>query len=580
MPRPSDPAHRATSGSSESVPGTDRGRWIDSGILFLLALGIRLRDLSFAPDVDEFHHILAAQSLLTEGNLTLAGGELPYTSGLLFTLLVAGFFALVGDSVEVARLPAILGGAALVAVAYLWVRSASNRLAGWVAALLLCTYPFGIYLTQVSRFYSLHALFFLLGVMAAYKLASGEWEAWPRGMALLAGAAGALTIAFHLQVATVVGVGALGIWVLVDRGAWFVAWVRDFPRPWVPLGVGAVLLLSAVGAVWLSGFADRALSLFQYADPWAFDQRENLRYYHWRLQSDFGPIWAFFPVLLLVTLYRNWRFGLLCGAVFGVVFVVHSFAAWKHPRYIFYVMPFFFAIVGVAAAEIVPALGRILGRLLEERAGWMRSAATRAVVLGCAAVGATAFALAGFGAFSDFTRMMQPGPDPLESPRPFRGKAEWAEAQPTLEELSRDAEVLVSYSHLKPQYYLGRLDVILQRNHLFRGDGWAPEFAIQDQLALPVISRPESLAGIVACHDSGIVIGEHFGWSDPAGVPAETVAWIEAELDPVPLPPEWRLLVYTWDHGAEPEGVPPEGVPPTLDCSLFPVGVQRAGGGG
>ncbi len=551
-----------------------QGRWIDSAILFVFALGIRLNDLSFAPDVDEFHHVLAAQSLLSDGNLSLAGGEAPYTRGLLYTLIVAGFFAIFGESLEVARIPAILGGATLVVVLYLWVRSASNRLAGWISALLLCTYPFGIYLTQVSRFYSLHALFFLLGVMAVHRLVSDPADGWRQTLTLGAGATVALALAFHLQITVVVGIGALALWIVADRANWIVNRVRRGPRSSIPLVAvaGAVLLLG--GVIWFSGFGPRALFLFQYADPWAFEHRDNLRFYHRHLQSGYGPLWAFFPILILVTLHRNLRFGLLCPLLFGVVLVAHSLAAWKHPRYVFYVMPFFFAIVGVAIAGVVPALRALLTQLVGRIGSQFAGGIARPVLLIGTTVGVVGFALVGFGASSDFVRMMQPGPDSLESPRPYRGKAEWATAQPTLMELSRDAEVLVSYSHLKPPYYLGRLDVILQRNHLYQGDIWQPEFTLQPQLARPVISRPESLAGIVSCYGSGMVIGEHFGWRDPAGVPSGTVDWIEEELNPVPLPPEWRILVYTWESDDDEWGE--TGL--DVDCAQYPVGLQGTEG--
>jgi DNA-binding CsgD family transcriptional regulator len=55
--------------------------------------------------------------------------------------------------------------------------------------------------------------------------------------------------------------------------------------------------------------------------------------------------------------------------------------------------------------------------------------------------------------------------------------------------------VLVSYSHLKPLFYLDRLDVILQRNHLFRPDGWEPEFTVLDLVRQVNDGRPSFRSG-------------------------------------------------------------------------------------
>jgi hypothetical protein len=556
----------------EPEHGRHRGRWVDAFVLLTLGLAVRLRDLSFAPDVDEFHHILAAQSLLTEGTLELWDGGTDYTRGLLFTLLVAGSFMIFGVSLEASRIPAILGGGLLVAVLYLWVRRHVDRLAAWIAALLLCLYPFGIYLTQVSRFYSLHALFFLLGVILLYRLSVAPGEFGRRSVALGVGAVLALTLSFHFQVTTVVGLGGLALWVAVAGVPRVREWASKEGRllPLLLLVGGATVL--GVAFLWWTGFAGRALFLFQYADPWAFENRGNLRYYHRHLQGDFGPLWALFPVLVLVALYRNHRLGLLCAFVFGLTFFVHSLAAWKHPRYIFYVMPFFFVLTGIAISTGIPVLRRWFYELVS-RIPWRRvgdpeapSGLRRAAWLGAGTV-MTIFLLLGMGASSDFIRMMGSGPDPVDSPRPYRGKSEWAQATPILSELSAEKEVLVSYSHLKPPFYLERLDVILQRNHLYQGAEWQPEFTLQPQLARPVISEAESMARIVVCHSSGIVIGEHFGWRDPAGVPSRTVEWIETHLDPVDLPGEWRLLVYTWDETTDLGADAPE----TPECETLPV---------
>lgn len=539
--------------------------WSDAALLFLLALGLRLVDITFGPDVDELHHVLAAQSLLNDGTLELRGGE-PYTRTLLFTYLVAAFFWAFGESLIVARIPAILGGAALVAVVYLWVRSAGGRLAGWVAALLLCTYPFGIYITQVSRFYSLHALFFFVGTIAAYRLTRPHAEG-RNSLALAIAMLGAFLLAYHLQITTLVGLAGLLLWLGADRGP--ALWKRAAASPqrrWIGAGCIALVTVAAVLIV-TADLLPWAIRRFQHVDPWAQEHAGNLRYYHWELLGNYATLWALFPLVVLLAAHRNVRAATLCACIFGIAFLLHSVAAWKNPRYLFYVMPMFFSLSGIAIAEALPALRQRVASLLERAPalawrplGKAAAAAAFIVILG--------FALLGNGAFPTLVRMLSPAPETAESPKPYRGKSDWAAATPTLQQLSAEAAVLISYSHLKPLYYLDRLDLILQRNHLYRSGHWAPEFTTMPLLRRPVISTPASMARVVACHSSGLVIIEPFGWRTDAGVPAATADYIDAELEPVPLPAEWRIMVYRWRT---------DGAPSREDCSDVPLGLQVAG---
>ena len=90
-------------------------------ILFLLALAVRLIHLARSPHRDELFHVMAALSLLADGDLSVDGGS-PYNRAWSFTYLIAGLFRLFGESLVVARLPGVLAGAGLVAILFLWVR--------------------------------------------------------------------------------------------------------------------------------------------------------------------------------------------------------------------------------------------------------------------------------------------------------------------------------------------------------------------------------------------------------------------------------------------------------------------------
>src|SRR5690606_35034555 len=180
----------------------------DLAFLTALALIVRLIQLDHTVQVDELNHIFAARSLLEDGTLQIGDDGGLYTRAWDFTYVVAAAFALLGESVVVARIPAMLAGTALVAVLFAWTRSVAGRGAAWLAALFLCFDPTAIFLSQFNRFYTIHALLFLLGAIAVFSLCTQP--ASPRrriglGLAALA----AFALAYHLQVTTMVGVAGV-----------------------------------------------------------------------------------------------------------------------------------------------------------------------------------------------------------------------------------------------------------------------------------------------------------------------------------------------------------------------------------
>src|ERR1700712_2542715 len=104
--------------------------------VFAIAFATRLVGLHHTPYVDELNHVMAAHSLLARGTLELTPGGDPYTRARSFTYLIAALFRVFGESLAVARTPAVLAGAALVTVLFVWVRSVAGRSAAWIAAML------------------------------------------------------------------------------------------------------------------------------------------------------------------------------------------------------------------------------------------------------------------------------------------------------------------------------------------------------------------------------------------------------------------------------------------------------------
>lgn len=512
-------------------------------ILATIMLAVRLLYLDHAPYVDELNHALAARSLLEDGTLSINGGA-PYTRAWLFTYIVAAFKAVFGQSLVVGRIPAVLAGLGLVLAVFVWVRSVAGRWAGWTAALLLGFAPVSIYLSQQIRFYTLHALLFWGAAIAVYAAVEGGTGDRRRRAGLLAGAILALALAYHLQAVTLVGAVALGLWVALDRAPASIRWLRAVGRPRMLAAIGAVaavFFLLALGASDL--IADR-LRLFGYADLWAAANVNRPLYYHWHFVEQYPTLWTLLPFAVLIAASRFGRVTLFLGMIFAGAFVIHSAAAWKHERYLYYSLPFFFAIWGLAAAVALPWLRERLNAALGGQPGMRASGAAVSVVFAVFLGASLLFAAAGNTASLYTYRMLTLSDVDWRMERAYRGEADWQGAMSTLRPLADSADVVVASATLKSLYYLGRVDFGLSVGEL-RG---AREFAVARKEAVPVISRPESLGLVQSCFNSGLIIADDRSYRRPWGVTAEAADYLEANMEALAFPGGSGLVVFRWTH--------------------------------
>jgi predicted membrane-bound mannosyltransferase len=150
----------AAARSAPALPGRRAGAaLVRAGeLLLLLALTLPVRLLWLEADahIDELYHLLAAEGWLASGEPRIGSGL--YGRAFLFTALVGWFMDVLGHSLQVARLPSVVAGTALVLAVFLWTRRLAGPLAGWSAALLLAWSPLAVELSQLARFYALHAL--------------------------------------------------------------------------------------------------------------------------------------------------------------------------------------------------------------------------------------------------------------------------------------------------------------------------------------------------------------------------------------------------------------------------------------
>jgi len=523
-------------------PGTTGPSRLQSATLvaplavFAIALVARLIGLHHTPYVDELNHVMAAHSLLERGSMELVPGGLPYTRARIFTDLIAALFRVFGESLAVARIPAVLAGAALVTTLFVWVRSVAGRGAAWSAAMLFCFQPQSLYLSQLARFYTIQALCFFGAAILFYRVVTDR--DLERRRAILYGIAALLLclLALHFQVITIVGVAGVILWAIIDRAR---EWLT---RAQLVVAIGIAVLLAAVGllAIQRGAFAQQ-LALFSYVDQWAAANRHNVRYYHDIFLDQYATIWTLFPLLAILAIYRNGRAALFCLIPFAVVFVVHSLAAWKAERYLFSAMPMFFAVAGIGIAEGAARVRPAFEGAVDWLAGVELSprARHRGVIALFAFV--AVFAALGNGATSYAVKMLRTSDADWQLALLYRGQPDWDAARPVLAPQADSSAIVISTSELKSLYYLNRVDVL-------RHPG--PEFTTFRKLNRPVISTTASLDQLRACFPTGLIVAEHGQWRTPWSVTSGVADYIETALDPVHLSPSTRLLAYRWRTSA------------------------------
>lgn len=517
--------------------------------VFAIALIARLIGLHHTPYVDELNHVMAAHSLLQRGTLQLDPGGEPYSRARLFTYLIAALFRAFGESLAVARLPAVIAGAALVTALFLWVRSIAGRGAAWTAAMLFCFQPQSLYLSQLARFYTIQTLCFFVGAVCVFRVVTDRARARRRAIQLSACAVLLFLLALHLQVISIVGIGAVIAWAIADLTF---ARRRAGPRP--PLRraqliaaiAGAALVLVVVALAIRGGVVTRGLALFSYVDLWAEANRHNVRYYHDIFLDQYATIWTLFPLLVLLAISRSGRAALFCLVVFAVVFIAHSLAAWKAERYLFSAMPMFFALAGIGIAEGA----RRVRPALEDAIDWLSGGAlherARAGALVLVFAFVAAFALAGNGATSYAIKMLRTSDADWQLALLYRGQPDWDAAHPVLGPAADSASVVISTSELKSLYYLHRLDVLLSVDYL--GDPHHPgaQFSSFRKLDKPVVSTAESLDELRACFPTGLIVSERGQWRTPWSIQPAVADYIESTMEPVKLPSPTRLLAFRW----------------------------------
>jgi hypothetical protein len=526
---------------------------IGTAVIGVLALLVRLAHFeSVTPWYDDFYHLLAARHWLQDGTFAIEGGV--YSRAPLYTRLVAEALRLFGDTIAAGRVPAVIAGTLWAVAVFVWTRRVSGAIAAWTAGLLLAIDPGAINLSQWVRFYTLHGLLVWVGAVCGYQMVV-ETSRWPR-KALLGGTALiAFLVASLLQETTIIAIGGFLLWAGLTLLPRIPAWLQaDRPRRRAILAAGVLLALAAAAWFVASGRAGSYWRTFQTIPFWMEPGQADPRWFLWWLAGRFGILWVLFPLAVVLAVVRYPRPALFAVTMFLTGLAAVSLGTNTAERYLYFALPFFFVLWGMALATLVPAI-RLAG---EQAATTLRFGARARKLAGVGFLTALlGFAVLQTETFRIGVRMVFPG----SAERPYR-EADWNMVLPRLRSLVDSADVVLSSYVLKPLYYFDRGDAHFSWTETAEAgfvNGHPVEFARDYRTGLPTMSSAASLERVMSCYGSGLVLTERFHLDRAHLLNRETTAFLRAHTDSVPLPADSWVLAFRWRHSvpANQPGCPP-----------------------
>jgi hypothetical protein len=526
--------------------------WVAGVFLFILSILVRLVDLEQLARFDEIYTMLAARGWLEHHVPRIADGV--YSRAELYTVFIAGWLKLFGDSLVVARLPSVLFGSLLVVAVFLWTNAVAGRSAAWISGLFVALASMSVEMSQFARFYALHAFAFWCGAIGVYGLTTGPASSARRQAAIGLGAVLSLLVALYVQILTLIGIVGLAAWLGL---AVLLPFLAQYSRPrqyWTVLGALALAVGLAAGAVLASDIAGNLLERYLEVPLTVIHHKGEFWFYHLHFIERYPTLWPVFPFLALVAVAARPRPSIFAICVFGVVFAIVSFGGQKSLHYLFFALPFLYVVWAIALASVWAVLRDMVLAATDQVArhvgpGWRQPLRWSLIA------GSVAFLLLANG--STARTMLRP----LGIHLGEGFSAGWPSAIPELERWVHEADVVLTSHELHMLYYLDRADIVVSKERL--AEFAETEFARDPRTGLPVISRPESLELVLDCYPSGMLVTDTIkGWRAPTVIDDQTANLIVSGMKAIELPGGSKLMAFRWQNAT--------GEEPPAACAAIP----------
>lgn len=525
----------------------DARLWVAPALIFVAFCTFYGFGMTHPATFDELYHVLGARGWLEHDGPVIAEGV--YNRAQWFTWIVSQSFRIFGEGLVVARIPTVLPMAGLVVAVFIWTRSTIDPTAAWLATLLFGLSPFAVEISLFIRFYSLQCLAFFIGAICLYRALHGRdgrhWKALQIVAAFLA-----LAFATYLQIATLIGITGIGLWI---GGTLALRWSSN-SKISLRTRIGAAVLLIALGLVILalilvSGFGSEILSQYRSTPYFNRATADDFWYYHYWINLYYPSLWPIMPVLTLLAFSNHPRVTTFAATIFAIALVLHSFAASKNLRYLAYTMPFLFIILGIGLSVLWGFIVKGLTRLdndLVLRLSWLK--ALSKPIARVALIVSILFLIFANTAIIRSLALVAGVTIPPELPN-----ERWEQAAEVLGDELREADVFVTANEMESLYYLGDFDLAWGSSRLSELHD-VDEFSRDPRTGRPIISTAKSLEQLQSCYESGLFVTSTRRWREvhwpETEIPfRELLAETSREID---LPEDTHILAYSWDRPIEP----------------------------
>ena len=481
------------------------------------------------PEYDELLHVLSAKSLQETGEPLIADGA--YPRAILYTKIVALVQQSGANELVLARLPALVAGAILIAFTAAWVALRAGLIAGLITAVILAIMPDTVHLSVLVRFYTLHALFMVIMLILVYESLRPDVSI-ARSAGLLAGAAVFFWLGMQLQILTQVTA-------LACVTAAFTLLVFDWRKPvthWVKTHllitlIGLVALLAA--GLYMAMMLDVIGKLRGVTPAWSVAKANDPFFYIKSFTPRLPMLWPLFPAIVLMAFSTHRRLTLYFLVVVLVSLFVSSMASQKATRYIYHMIPAICILYGLGIHSIVASMSRYAAQRDNDRIGKSRIPVI-ALLLTCALVSTEVQRAAKL--------VLARGT--MDVVIPVNEEPDWFLSRNALADDLANAQTVIVSSGVKGLYAYGRYDFELSRTVIDDTDT-KEEFGFDPRTGRYVISTPASVETVLSRPGSELFILENRMMNQTYSAPAETVAVLEEKCQRIQIPVESQLTAWS-----------------------------------
>jgi hypothetical protein len=355
-----------------------------------------------------------------------------------------------------------------------------------------------------------------------------------------------LDLAIWQQKTSLVGIIGVAVWALglAVRRVYFDPMTSRTLRR----GLAIALILTG-SLVILAGYQTNtfewAWANYRTTPLFNMDTRHEFWFYHVRFLIFYPTLWPLVGILGLLAAVRSPKFAWFAISVFGISFLLMSFAGSKNTRYISFAPPFLAILWGVGLAYAYPLLSRFAEatrtRLIETFSLPPRLrdlTGNTAVILALAIV--VLMNPFWLRTATVIGNVALPGETPV---------TEWRLAHDALASWIADADIMITTEELGAIYFLGRSDVTFNPSKLQElALDQIKEFGIDYRTGRPIISRPESLEQLIACFERGILVSPVERWHNPIKINKAVQIVLEKYANPIKVPKESYLYAWGWER--------------------------------